>query len=80
MENNLNDQEKQLIEQLNIVKQAFIKNTQDLKFSIRRDIVAAELRDILTNNPSQYELKSAIESYITSLLDIKNLRDVNEGK
>lgn len=72
MEPNLKEQEQKLIDQLTIVKNAFIKNQQDLKFSIRKDIVAAQLRDLLENNPNFYELKSALETYIDNLLKIDN--------
>ena len=73
MEPNLKEQEQKLIDQLTIVKNAFIKNQQDLKFSIRKDIVAAQLRDLLENNPNFYELKSALETYIDKLLKIDNI-------
>ena len=56
-----------------IIKNAFIKNQQDLKFSIRKDIVAAQLKDLLENNPNFYELKSALETYIDNLLKIDNI-------
>ena len=55
MEPDLKEQEQKLIDQLTIIKNAFIKNQQDLKFSIRKDIVAAQLKDLLENNPNFYE-------------------------
>ena len=73
MEPDLKEQEQKLIDQLTIIKNAFIKNQQDLKFSIRKDIVAAQLRDLLENNPNFYELKSALETYIDNLLKIDNI-------
>ena len=73
MEPDLKEQEQKLIDQLTIIKNAFIKNQQDLKFSIRKDIVAAQLRDLLENNPNFYELKSALEIYIDNLLKIDNI-------
>ena len=72
MEPDLKEQEQKLIDQLTIIKNAFIKNQQDLKFSIRKDIVAAQLKDLLENNPNFYELKSALETYIDNLLKIDN--------
>lgn len=80
MDNDVIKQGQQLVEQLGLVKDAFIKNQQELKFSIRRDVVAAELRDMLTNHTSYYELKSSLESYIDDLLRIEDMRDVDEGK
>ena len=38
-----------------------------------KDIVAAQLRDLLENNPNFYELKSALETYIDNLLKIDNI-------
>ena len=73
MEPDLQEQEQKLIDQLTLIKNAFIKNQQDLKFSIRKDIVAAQLRDLLENNPNFYELKSALEAYIDNLLKIDNM-------
>jgi hypothetical protein len=73
MEPDLKEQEQKLIDQLTIIKNAFIKNQQDLKFSIRKDIVAAQLKDLLENNPNFYELKSALETYIDNLLKIDNI-------
>lgn len=65
--NNIKEQEQKLIEQLGLVKEQFIKNQTELNLSIRKDIVAAELKDILTNNPDFYSLKGALESYISNL-------------
>lgn len=73
MEPDLKEQEQKLIDQLTIIKNAFIKNQQDLKLSIRKDIVAAQLKDLLENNPNFYELKSALETYIDNLLKIDNI-------
>ena len=73
MEPDLKEQEQKLIDQLTIIKNAFIKNQQDLKFSIRKDIVAAQLKDLLENNPNFYELKSALETYIDNLLKSDNI-------
>ena len=73
MEPDLKEQEQKLIDQLTVIKNAFIKNQQDLKFSIRKDIVAAQLKDLLENNPNFYELKSALETYIDNLLKIDNI-------
>ena len=76
--NNL-DLENQLIEKLSIVRDEFIANREELAVSIRKDVVAAQLRDILINNLDFYELKAAIEahfsiisSFISLLLSIDN--------
>lgn len=69
-ENNLQAQEDELIKQLNIVKQGFIKNNEQLKYSIRKDVIAAQLKDLLESNSTFYELKYAIENLIDDLLKI----------
>lgn len=69
-ENNLQAQEDELIKQLNIVKQGFIKNNEQLKYSIRKDVIAAQLKDLLESNSTFYELKYAIENLINDLLKI----------
>lgn len=67
MENNIDDTSKKLIDQLSQVRDEFIKNKEDLAVSIRKDLVAVELKDILTKNVSYWELKNALESYIANL-------------
>lgn len=69
-ENNLQAQEDELIKQLNIVKQGFIKNNEQLKYSIRKDVIAAQLKDLLESNSTFYELKHALENLIDDLLKI----------
>lgn len=69
-ENNLQAQEDELIKQLNIVKQGFIKNNEQLKYSIRKDVIAAQLKDLLESNSTFYELKYALENLIDDLLKI----------
>lgn len=72
--------EKQLVEKLSIVRDEFIANKEQLAMSIRRDIVAAELRDILASNPDFYQLKAAIEDYADNLVDLKNLQKGEEDE
>ena len=70
MNQNMNEQETKLIEQLNLVKEKFIKNIEELEVSIRKDVVAIQLKDILKNNNNFENLKIAIENYINTLLPI----------
>lgn len=68
MENNNPITPENIVEKLLLVKDEYIKTKDELAVSIRRDIVKAELKDILLSNGTYPELKSAIEDYITKLL------------
>lgn len=56
-----------LVKGLSIVKEEFFKNKEELKFSIRKDVVAVELKSILNNNSDYINLKNAIQNYIKTL-------------
>lgn len=56
-----------LVKGLNIIKEEFFKNKEELKFSIRKDVVAVELKSILNNNSDYINLKNAIQNYIKTL-------------
>lgn len=49
--------------------------SNELKVSIRRDVVAVELKDILTNNPDNYSLRASLESYIQNLYKLSDKED-----
>ena len=57
-----------LIEQLNIVREAFIKQKDTLAVSIRKDLVKADLKDILYNSNSYEELRNKLNEYIDNLI------------
>lgn len=59
-----------LVHQLTVVRDQFVKNEELLRFSIRKDAVAAQLKDILKNNKDYNSIKNAIESLISDLLKI----------
>ena len=59
-----------LVHQLTVVRDQFVKNEELLRFSIRKDAVAAELKDILKNHKDYDSLKNSIESLISELLKI----------
>lgn len=71
MKNNLDETSQKLIEQLSEVRDEFIKNKKDLAVSIRKDLVAVELRELLSSNLTYDELKIALETYIAGLLKIE---------
>lgn len=80
MENpfNLHDMEKNLIEKLNEVKIIMDNQRDELAVSIRKDVVAVQLKDMLMENTSFYSLKNALEDYIKDLYD--NVQVVEEDK
>lgn len=72
MENeSLKAQAEKVIEQLVAVKEEFIKNKEEIALSIRRDVVKVELKAILQDNTDYNSLKTAIETYIDNMLNIK---------
>ena len=61
-ENQLNN----LVEKLNLVMTDYVKTKQELAVSIRRDVVALELKNIL-NSHTDLELREALNNYIENL-------------
>lgn len=59
-----------LVHQLTVVRDQFVKNEELLRFSIRKDVIAAQLKDIITNNKDYNSIKQSIESLISDLLKI----------
>lgn len=71
MENNsLQELENNLVGRLSEVKEIMNKQRDELSVSIRRDVVATELKSILLDNADFYSLKESLESYIKSLYDV----------
>ena len=67
--------ENQLVNSLKNFRRAYINMSNELKVSIRRDVVAVELKDILTNNPDNYSLRASLESYIQNLYKLNDKED-----
>lgn len=63
----LNRLEKNLIERLNEVKDIMDSQRDELSVSIRKDVAAVQLKDILDNNVNIYSLRNALEEYIKDL-------------
>lgn len=64
-ENQLNN----LVEKLDLVKTDYVKTKQELAVSIRRDVVALELKNIL-NSHTDLELREALNNYIENLFKV----------
>lgn len=65
---NLKNLENNLIDKLNALKVIMDEQNQNLVVSIRRDVVATELKVILQENDDT-TLRDAINSYIKDLYD-----------
>lgn len=58
---------KRLVEELEVVRDDYIKMKEERSFLIRKDIVAAELKDLLHNTDN---LEQSLSDYIENLLKI----------
>lgn len=65
---NIIEQGERLIEQLSLIKDEYIKTKNALSVSIRKDLVAVELKDILLKNKDYTTLSEALTSYINKLI------------
>lgn len=59
--------EEELVGNLILVKEEYIKMKEQLTLSLRKDVLLVELKDMLNNNTDFFSLKNAIEEYITRL-------------
>lgn len=59
-----------MVEGLTAVRDEFFKNKEELKYSVRKDVVAVQLRSILNDSKNFDELKTKLDNYITDLLKI----------
>ena len=76
MENqaNLHQLEENLIKKLNEVKDIMDGQRRELEFSIRRDLVAVQLKDLLESHTSFHSLKAALEDYIQDLYKVVEIK------
>lgn len=64
---NIEEQAQKLIERLTVVKDEFIRNKDELLVSVRKDVVASELKDIISKNTDYQSLTQALEIYISNM-------------
>ena len=64
----LKKQAEKVLEQLIAVKEEFLKNKDELEVSIRKDIVKAEIKAILSVATDYESLRDMIDAYINSLI------------
>lgn len=79
MLNNFDELTNKFVNDLTLVKEEFIKDKQELAVSIRKDVVAVQLKELLDSNTDYYNLKSALEMYIQTLYKL-NKEESNEDK
>lgn len=79
MLNNFDELTNKFVNDLTLVKEEFIKDKQELAVSIRKDVVAVQLKELLDSNTDYYNLKSALEMYIQNLYKL-NKEESNEDK
>lgn len=59
--------EETLVKKLNDVKDIMDNQRDTLAVSVRKDVVAVQLKELLDEHSSFYSLKSALEDYIKDL-------------
>ena len=56
-----------IVEQLVTVRNKFIQNNNELLVSVRKDVVATTLKDIIQKSKTYEELKLNLQNYIDTL-------------
>ena len=79
MLNNFDELTNKFVNDLTLVKEEFIKDKQELAVSIRKDVVAVQLKELLDSNTDYYNLKSALQMCIQTLYKL-NKEESNEDK
>ena len=64
-----------LLNQLNLVKDKFIKQAQELEISTRNDVVAVTLKDLIKKSKDYDNLKDKLNNYIDILKQKKKEDD-----
>ena len=59
-----------MVDGLTVVKEEFFRIKDELKVSVRKDVVATELKSILQDSSDYGILKDKITDYITKLYEI----------
>lgn len=75
---NINQEAQEMVNKLTIIRDEFIKNKEELSVSVRKDIICANLKDLLKNNRDYDSLKLGLENFIAELLNFKKEKDKDE--
>lgn len=77
---NFDEQAKKLVDGLLIVKEELIRAKDTLAVSIRKDVVAVELKDMLDSCETLEQLKTKLQAYINQLYTINNPDEDKESE
>ena len=68
-----------IVEQLVTVRNKFIQNNNELLVSVRKDVVATTLKDIIQKSKTYKELKLNLQNYIDTLYTFNKEDNKDEG-
>ena len=68
-----------IVEQLVTVRNKFIQNNNELLVSVRKDVVATTLKDIILKSKTYEELKLNLQNYIDTLYTFNKEDNKDEG-
>lgn len=68
-----------IVEQLITVRNKFIQNNNELLVSVRKDVVATTLKDIIQKSKTYEELKLNLQNYIDTLYTFNKEDNKDEG-
>ena len=68
-----------IVEQLVTVRNKFIQNNNELLVSVRKDVVATTLKDIIQKSKDYKELKLNLQDYINTLYTFNKEDNKDEG-
>lgn len=69
-----------IVEQLVTVRNKFIQNNNELLVSVRKDVVATTLKDIIQKSKTYEELKLNLQNYIDTLYTFNKEDNKDEGR
>lgn len=68
-----------IVEQLVTVRNKFIQNNNELLVSVRKDVVATTLKDIIQKSKTYEDLKLNLQNYIDTLYTFNKEDNKDEG-
>lgn len=68
-----------IVEQLVTVRNKFIQNNNELLISVRKDVVATTLKDIIQKSKTYEDLKLNLQNYIDTLYTFNKEDNKDEG-
>lgn len=74
---NLDTETNILLTQLNLLKQKFLDMQKDLNYSIRVDIINADIKDIIKRSDNYDDLKNNLYTYLDKIMKEKMKENFN---